>query len=467
MKNKISFFLVIVFILSFVFGCATYYQKNIKFQNHLLSGEIEKAENILLKDKKAEKGKNKLLFYLNRGYISWMLQNNNESIKHFTTADRIIEDQQKNIALEALTLISNPNVKPYKPEDFEIIMVNYFLALNYLLKGEYNEAIVECKRINIKLNQLNDKYKDHKNRYQRDAFAHNLMGLIYDAKKDYNNAFIAYRNAVEIYEEDYKKNFNVNIPEQLKWDLLRTAYKTGFNEDVRFYEKKFGLKYKHKTHNGGDLIIFWQNGFGPVKSEWSINFTKVPGDEGWLTLVNDDLGLNFPIYIGNKSDNEKNAFAELSLMRVAFPKYIEREPFYQSAEVIANNNNYKLELSENINDIAFKTLNDRMMRELANSLLRLATKKALEQLANSQDENLGTALSIANALTEKADTRNWQTLPYSVYYARIPLPVGQNKVNIKTYSKQNSEDHFLNFDIKKGKTIFFAFQSIESMPLKY
>ncbi len=38
-------------------------------------------------------------------------------------------------------------------------------------------------------------------RYQHDAFANNLIGLIYDASGDYNNAFIAYRNAYDIYEE--------------------------------------------------------------------------------------------------------------------------------------------------------------------------------------------------------------------------------------------------------------------------
>ncbi len=78
--------------------------------------------------------------------------------------------------------------------------LNYYKALNYINLGRYDEALVECRRINIKLNQLNDKYKDKKNKYSGDAFAHLLMGIIYDASKDYNNAFIAYRNALEVYE---------------------------------------------------------------------------------------------------------------------------------------------------------------------------------------------------------------------------------------------------------------------------
>ena len=67
------------------------------------------------------------------------------------------------------------------------------------------DALVEVRKINIRLQQLNDKYPDHKNRYQRDAFAQLLMGLIYDAAGDYNNAFIAYRNAYNTYQTDYLK----------------------------------------------------------------------------------------------------------------------------------------------------------------------------------------------------------------------------------------------------------------------
>ena len=50
------------------------------------------------------------------------------------------------------------------------------------------------------------------------------MGLIFDANRDYNNAFIAYRNAVDIYQEDYLPLFGLDAPKQLQQDLLRTAY---------------------------------------------------------------------------------------------------------------------------------------------------------------------------------------------------------------------------------------------------
>ena len=458
--NKVLLLLIITVFLA---GCATYYTKNIEFQNYIAQGDFEKADHWLDKNTKDADGKNQLLYYLNRGYVSWIMQNYEESNYYFSISEKLIEDYIKNYYLEALTLISNPNVKPYKPEDFEVVMVNYFMALNYIQLGQYEDAIVECKRINIKLNELNDKYKDHKNRYQRDAFAHNLMGIIYEADKDYNNAFIAYRNALEIYETDYKEYFDISVPDQLKKDILRTAYLTGFNDEVEYYENKFNQKFEYQPNENGELVFFWLNGFGPYKAEASINFVKVPNSEkGYVTMVNHEYNLSFPLYIGDKSKKEKDAFDELRFFRVAFPKYIEREPYFKNAKLTVKSQTYNLELIQNINDIAFKTLKDRMVREMASAIMRLATKKALEALADEQDEALGTLVNIVNTVTEKADTRNWQTLPYSISYARVPLHEGSNTVTLNTYSPQGSRTQNFKFKGEKGKTVFHTYHTIAS-----
>lgn len=464
LSGKHKHFSIILLSLILFAGCATYYTKNIEFQNYIAQGSFEKADRWLDKNNKDADGKNQMLYYLNRGYVSWIKQNYKESNHYFTIAEKVIEDYIQNYYLEALTLISNPNVKPYKPEDFEVVMVNYFMALNYIQLGQYDDAIVECKRINIKLNQLNDKYKDHKNRYQRDAFAHNLMGIIYEANGDYNNAFIAYRNALEVYETDYKQYFGITAPDQLKQDILRSAYLTGFTDEVAYYEEKFNTQFEYQPAENGELVFFWLNGFGPYKAETSINFVKVPNQQrGYVTMVNDEYNLSFPLYIGDKSKKEQDAFDELRFFRVAFPKYIEREPYYRSASLTNNSQSYNLELMQDINDIAFKTLKDRMVREMASAIMRLATKKALEALADEQDEALGTLVNIVNTVTEKADTRNWQTLPYSISYARVPLNKGLNEINLKIYAPNGgTKVQTFRFQGKEGKTYFHAYHTIAS-----
>jgi len=180
-------------------GCATYYQKNLNLNKAIEQGRFEEANKLLDKDTKTPKNKDRLLYYLNRGYVSWMLNDQNSSIKYLNTSEQIIDDYSRQFGSEALALITNPMMKPYRAEDFETVMVNCFKAINYMQMDNREAAMVECRRINLKLNQLNDKYGNNKNRYKNDAFAQTMMGLLYDANGDYNNAFIAYRNAFTIY----------------------------------------------------------------------------------------------------------------------------------------------------------------------------------------------------------------------------------------------------------------------------
>ena len=215
------------------------------------------------------------------------------------------------------------------------------------------------------------------------------------------------------------------------------------------------------------MIFFWNNGLGPVKDEWSINFFIVRGKGGLVTFVNEEYGFSFPFMLDKGADNS-TTFSDLKFVRVAFPKYRERKPYYRKAGMIASHKEYPLELAQNINEIAFKTLEDRMIRELANSLLRLAFKQAAEKAVSKKAENLGALLSIVNALSEKSDTRNWQTLPYSISYARIPLPSGENTVEFKSLSPGKSRENVLSFkfNINKGGTIFRMFHTLDSIPLE-
>ncbi|MFU8842543.1 MAG: COG3014 family protein [Bacteroidales bacterium] len=461
--KKIQFQIISVLILALLSGgCATHYQRTIRFQEYVYKGELENAKEVLDKDNKKQKGKDRILYLMYNGWVSWMMGQNTESIKYLDEADRMIEDLVKQPGYEMAALVTNPGIRPYVPEDFEKVMVNYMKALNFLQMGKTSEALVEVRRINLKLNELNDKYKENKNRYSSDAFALLIMGLIYDASQEYNDAFIAYRNAFNVYESSYSENFGIRAPEQLKKDLLRTAYLNGFHEELAFYEKQFGMNYVHTPRSGGEVIFLWQNGLGPVKSEWSINFAKVDGEAGFILLKNDELDLAFPIYIGNKSKEEKSAFAELSFLRVAFPKYLERKPVFTNADVNTNGQQFTLQKAQDINAIAFKTLHDRMVREMAGSILRLATKKALEAAVRSENQDIGAVVGILGALTEKADTRNWQTLPYEIHYARIPVEPGRQKIEFIASSSKESDRQFFEFDIEAGKTYFHTFQSLES-----
>ena len=464
-----SVFPVVLVLLSFLFfsGCSSYYQKSQQLQSYVVSGDFLSAEKLLDADKKGETGVSRVLYWFNRGVVAFMNREYEKSNFYFSKADKYIEDYRWSVGYEALTLISNPSVKPYRPEDIEGVMIHYYMALNYIYMKKYEDAIVECRRINIQLQRMNTRYKDGKNKYSKDAFAHVLMGLIYEAMGDMNNAFIAYRNALEVYEGEYAKLFNMHPPLQLKKDLLRTARAMGFKKELDFYERKFKMKAEEDDPEKGYLVFFWMNGFGPIKAQWSITFYNAGYHNGWITFKNAEYGLSFPIYVGDRSKDEKNAIADLSVVRIAFPKYVERKRVFYKAQLIAAGNVYPLELAENINDIAFQCLKDRMVREIASGIARLVTKKAIEAAVRKQDETIGALVGILNAATENADTRNWQTLPYSISYARVPLSKGVHHVQLKATGSNLSSTSQFEFNIHKGQTTFFAFHQLNSRRVAY
>lgn len=446
----------------FLAGCATFYERTENIQTSIAQGAFEQANQQLEQEKKWAENNHRVLYYMNRGMVLFMMGQHQESIQFLNQADYYVEDYRKQMGSEALSLISNPMVKPYKPEVFETIFIHYYKALNFLALNNYEGALVECRRINIRLQEINDQYKSNKNKYARDAFAHNLMGIIYQAAGDYNNAFIAYRNALEVYESDYTKLFATGVPHQLKVDLLNTARKTGFYNELQFYEDKFGMKAPADEPGSGDLVYFWMNGLGPVKAEWSLGLTNMGVRNGVVAFGNDELGVSYPINLSARSGSEQSAFKNLSVVRVAFPKYLERKPVYQEAVLKTNSGSYPLELAQNVNAIAFQCLRDRMLREIGNSILRLATKQAMERAARAENDNLGTIVSLINSFTEKADTRNWQSLPYSISYARVSLPAGAQTIQLHQQGVGASSSEGITVNVEEGKTTFSVFHQLKS-----
>ena len=92
-----------------------------------------------------------------------------------------------------------------------------------------------------------------------------------------------------------------------------------------------------------------------------------------------------------------------------------------------------------------------VIRQASKAAIRLGTKKISEHLLKEENKDLGAALGIFNALTERADTRNWQSLPNSIYYARIPLKKGKNTISILlTAANGISKEEKVYVDSRKG-----------------
>ena len=452
---------VLILLFLFAQSCATYYQTNYTFNQEFESGDLPKALTSLQAHSSEANGKRQFLYFVNNGLVLSMLGRYEESNAYFEKAYLFGEDYRINYLNEAASYLTNPNFTSYKGEDHEHLLLLYYKALNYLKLNKTDEALVECRRLNIRLQQLSDRYSSD-NKYRHDAFINVLMGIIYEKDKEYNDAFIAYKNAYQIYTNNYQQLFKLTSPDQLKEDILRTAYLSGLTDELESFKAQFDRQDYVYNPDDATLIFFWQNGLSPVKAEWGVNFA-ISRQGNTLFFSNNELGFSFPFAIDNYDEKERNALTNLRVFRVVFPKYLERPAYYSDAYLKTDDGKLPLQLLEDVNKIAFKALEERMVLEFSKALIRLAVKKATEYEVRKEDKALGSVLGIINAMTEKADTRNWQTLPHSIYYARVPLKEGENNVtlSLKDTHGQVSE-HPFKYVAKKGQVLFHTYSSLES-----
>jgi hypothetical protein len=143
---------------------------------------------------------------------------------------------------------------------------------------------------------------------------------------------------------------------------------------------------------------------------------------------------------------------------------VERPLYYSQATINTDSTSKPLQLLEDVDKVALKCLQERMAHEFSQALLRVALKKAEEYELRKEDKTLGAVLGVINAMTEKADTRNWQTLPHSIYYCRVPLKEGVNAVTFTLKTNDGrTVNHDFTYTVKKGQTLFHTFSSLESI----
>ena len=418
------------------FSCATYHQGTREFYTDLENQDYKAAFRKIDHNRLLKKKRNELLMLLEKGKLAHLMGDYETSNRYFNEADYFFEDVKTSAQDILLGTVMNPMMQTYRGEPFEKFMLHYYKALNYLALGMPGEAIVEARRIEIS----NYSQADRSSKYSNDALGLILQGIIYEHAGDINNAFIAYRNAADLFLKNDSRYYGVELPHQLKKDLLRTAYLNGFQSELQYYQVRFNMDYQYQEDPGGCLVVFWENGRVPVKVEEDLFFSLTRDASGSFFLT-DSRGLyRFPFdhHYTRRSDLR---LSDLSMFRVAFPRYEDQPLRYRSGIAEVNNRVYNFEKAEDMNTLARKTLQERFLKEAGKAVSRLAVKKITEELVRPKDDDTSSnkalkealfiGLQIFNTASEKADTRHWQSLPEAISYSRIPLQPGTNSVTVK------------------------------------
>lgn len=340
----------------------------------------------------------------------------------------------KSVTKEAASFITNEYAIPYEGEDFEKALINVFSALNYAMLRDYEGALVECRKLDQRLNLLNDKHET-KSVYKQDAFGRYLSAMLYEASSPLNlenldHAYIDYQKAVQAYR-DYEKSYATAMPRALVEDFLRVAAATGRSEDAKKLignNKNNSSMSQKEAASLARIVLVQLNGKGPRKVEDSIEF--VP---------------------------------ELGPYKMAFPKFVTTPPACQSGALLADGSRgagYKayLERVEDINRIAVKDLEDRQGRVLLKAAARFIAKQALIDAAAQGIDDKGSReavkllLNIVNMGMELADTRQWGSLPGEISLARAFVPPGEYRLTARLCN--NADFPLGSMNLRAGETRF-------------
>jgi hypothetical protein len=393
-------------------GCAMRSDLYRDVDQSIVSGNYAVAASTVKANREEFGETNSVLFNLEVGLLSHYGAQHAESNEMFLEAERKMEElYTKSISTEAAAALVNDNLLPYEGEDFEKVLVNLFLALNFAQMGEIEEALVEARKVDLKLKEYSKQYEE-KNTYKQDAFARYVMGALYEAGGEMNDAFISYQKAYEGYTE-YAREYGTPCPSFLKADLVRTAGLLGFDDERRRFEQLFGMRYTKPKAKEGALVVIIHSGRGPIKEPNNLRVSIPDGDGVVHTFV------------------------------VAVPRFVPRRrgQARYSAVVQGSGNTTTIaaEPGEDVTEIAKKSLEDRLtllyLKAGGRALLKfLAAEKAKSEWKKEGDEsgNLLKSLLIDAAVivSEQADTRTWRSLPDQMLIVRAQLPSGAYTVQL-------------------------------------
>lgn len=443
------FFFGVFFPFILLSACAPSVRHETLVEQNLLSHRYAEADAVVEKNQNAYGDRNALLYYLDRAFLLHLSGRYAESNTFFEkAAAKVDELYTQSITTHAGALLTNDNLLPYEGDDFEKVLIPLFSSLNYAALGQWEDALVEARQVDARLNLLNDRYSE-KNVYKEDAFARYLSGILYEARREWNDAFISDRRAYEVFQ-DYRKYYQTPIPSRVGLDLIRLSKKLHLQEELKEYKKTFpqwGAQESNPlSENEGELLVVTYEGRSPVKEDHFINAPIPDGSGGTYVL------------------------------RVALPKFVSRPSDVDEVKIILQRGEtvirQRSDLLEDITAIAKKNLEDRVGRITAKAIARattkyLATLEAKKEAKKRGGEGaaaiVGLVGNIGAAATEGSDKRSWRTLPGKIHLARISLPTGEWNVKIGYYSRQGrliEERQFSRVMIEKGGKRFLLDETL-------
>ena len=406
--------LPLLLIIFLMIGCGGY-----KFQEVIEPLETGKPENAYTYLQKHAPKTPDIPYQFELGLVAHYANHFTESNAALDIAGDIAEDRYtKSVSKELGSLVTSDKLRPYSGTQYERLLSHYYRALNYVYQGQLDGALVECRRATNLINYF--KGEDEKYDFFGTGFLAYLSGMLFEATGEWNDAYISYRQATEYYKNASEKT-GVETPKDIGNALLRLTRRLGFADEFKRYQQQYGELPPH-PENTGELILFYESGYVPAKTEESLMFPILKKDD-----VEDEKFV--PTLIGREGMVFEDVELEY-LLRVAMPTIGSYRPHFAGIKVAAGQDQKAGVLVEDVETIAIETFNAQRPIILLRTLARAVGKYLLTRQANKKHEALGLLTNLAGVLTEQADTRSWRTLPNQIFMVRMLLPAGTHTLKL-------------------------------------
>ncbi|MHB8872629.1 MAG: COG3014 family protein [Myxococcaceae bacterium] len=377
-------------------GCATDYVGRTSAVRSAYEGyQPARALRLLDREFPADAGKDRLLVLLDFGMVAHAAGRWQESIDWLGHADRLTgELDTVSVSEEAGALLTNERHRAYRGEDFERLMISTLQALNYAGLGKDEDALVEVRRVNERLQKM---IADEKKPYQQLAIARYLGGVLYEDVGDLDSAFIDYQDAQKLQPQ----------LGELAEPLLRLAKATGRDEAYQALRKRYpGVGHAPLAAEEGQVLVVVEAGRSPEKEPRHVDSARA--------------GEPAPVVVPRFKDRGAAA----------------------RATVGAGGRALLAVRVTSIDGVAKVHLEDRVGRTLAMALAGTAVKSGVAAGvgALTRSKQAGGLAFLLLSLGNQADLRSWLSLPAEFQLARFRLPEGKQQVTVEYAGKRSTHE---------------------------
>jgi hypothetical protein len=416
-------------------ACSTYHRRSVEIKASFTEADYEQA---LERVEQIDRGSSELLYLYEKGLIlhyenSWV-----ESNEVFERAELLLEElYTKSVSRELAALVVTDNIARYRGTAYEAMLVNYYKILNYLYLDDVDGAVVECRRVNRKLEYLRDTEGLF---FSNDPFLQYLTGMVYRAAGDWSNADVSFRVAMSEYQ-NLAADYGIAIPRHLSCD--GAAVSAALGDAVAADTMEAGCP-PPAPDSSGVVNLFLECGFVAHMQERKVALPVFTSDDSSDSEALSEIlaardGQDVVSYQGDRKVDYILKIAVPVMVPTPVPwEYAIVRPVWSPDSLgtpspldPALGDGVYTDAVENIDAYAQADYDEGYHNMVARTVARALAKYAAKKGADSQDETLGWVVNWFNVLTETADTREWTTLPERILMTRLILPAGNYSLHVR------------------------------------